>query len=86
MDSLKLISFSISKICFVTRNSSTTEANFTDVFNHCWQGSSPLLAELDREKRGRAQKVLVQNEIDSLVESMFCEEEAEEETAEETGN
>jgi hypothetical protein len=53
----------------------TTEANFTDVFNHCWQGSSPLLAELDREKRRRALKVLVQNEIDSLVESMFCEEE-----------
>jgi hypothetical protein len=53
----------------------TTEANFTDVFNHCWQGSSPLLAELDREKRRRALKVLVQNEIDSLVESMFCEDE-----------
>jgi hypothetical protein len=42
--------------------------------------------KLDREKRRRAQKVLVQNEIDSLVESMFCDKEAEEETAEKTGN
>jgi hypothetical protein len=56
----------------------STEENFTDVFNHCWQGSSPLLTELDREKRHRAKKMLIQNEIDSLVESMFCVEEVEE--------
>ena len=51
----------------------STEENFTDTWNHLWRRSSPMVMELDREKKKRAAKVVVHNEIDSLVESLFCE-------------
>ena len=52
----------------------STEDNFRDTWNHLWRRSSPMVIEMDREKRKRAAKVLVCNEIDSLVDSLFSEE------------
>ena len=48
-----------------------TEENFQDTWNHLWRRSSPLITELDREKRRRRSKILVQNQIDTLVEILF---------------
>ncbi len=50
----------------------STEDNFKDTWNHLWRRSSPMVIELNREKKRRAAKVVVHNEIDSLVESLFC--------------
>jgi hypothetical protein len=49
----------------------STEENFQDTWNHLWRRSSPIVTELDREKRKRRSRILVQNEIDSLVETLF---------------
>ena len=51
----------------------SVEDNFEDVFNRLWRRSSPLVIELNREKRVQTSKVLVRSEIDSLVESLFLE-------------
>ena len=49
----------------------STEENFQDTRNHLWRRLSPLVTELDREKRKRRSKILVQNEVDTLVETLF---------------
>jgi hypothetical protein len=54
----------------------STEANFTDTFNHLWRLTSPLIAEMEREKRRRTPKLKVMQEIEALVESLFSEEES----------
>jgi hypothetical protein len=52
---------------------SSTEFNFQDTWTHLWRRSSPLVIELDREKRKRGTKLIVQNEIDTLVETLFTD-------------
>ena len=52
----------------------STEDNFSDTWNHLWRKSCPVILELDREKRKRAPKIMVSNEIDTLVENLFAEE------------
>ena len=52
----------------------STEANFHDVFKHLWRKSSPLLAHLDREKKKRGTKTVIKTEINSLIESLYEEE------------
>jgi hypothetical protein len=54
--------------------STSIEDNFEDTFKHLWKRSSPLIAALDRERKQHVSKIIVQTEIDSLVESLFCEE------------
>ena len=44
---------------------------YLDRFNRCWQYSSPLLTQFDREKRKRRKQVIVPNRLDSVVMSMF---------------
>jgi hypothetical protein len=53
----------------------STEDNFCDTWSRLWRRSSPLVNNLDREKKKRIAKVIVRNEIDDLVESLFAEEE-----------
>ena len=53
----------------------STEANFTDTYNHLWRVSSPLIADMEREKRKRIPKLKVMTEIESLTNSLFFEEE-----------
>jgi hypothetical protein len=53
----------------------STEDNFCDTWSRLWRRSSPLVINLDREKKKRIAKVIVRNEIDDLVESLFAKEE-----------
>ena len=59
-----------------SRTTSSTE-NFLDTFNHLWQRSSPVLHQLYREKRKKAQKIIILRQIECLVDSMFCQEDQE---------
>ena len=52
----------------------STEANFTDTFNHLWRLTSPILVDMEREKRKRKPKVKILQEIEHLKESLFFEE------------
>jgi len=49
----------------------SSEMNFEDTFHHLWRRSSPIIAEMEREKKKQKSKIIVLGEIDSLVESMF---------------
>ncbi len=50
----------------------STEDNFKDVWRQFWRKSSPLLGEMDGEKKTRGNKdILVKSEIDMLVSSPF---------------
>ena len=49
----------------------STEHQMEDKFNHLWQGSSPLLSVYDRIRRKRTKAVIVPDEIDSIVQSLF---------------
>ena len=40
----------------------STEANVSDTFNHLWRLTSPLIAEMEREKRKRTPKLKVLQE------------------------
>ena len=53
----------------------STEDNFTDVYNHLWDRSRPTIVEMERKIRRRQVKLLIATEIETLVESMFEEEE-----------
>ena len=53
----------------------STLNNFTDTFNHLWDRSRPTIVQLAREIRRRTPKLLIMTEIESLVESLFLEEE-----------
>ena len=55
----------------------STEANVSDTFNHLWRLTSPLIAEMEREKRKRTPKLKVLQELDSLIVSLFVSEEEE---------
>ena len=50
--------------------------NFTDVYNHLWDRSRPIIVELERKIQRRPGKLVIATEIESMmVESMFEEEE-----------
>ena len=53
----------------------STEDNFTDVYNHLWDRSRPTIFEMERKIKRRPVKLLIATEIETLVESMFEEEE-----------
>ena len=50
---------------------STMVDNYKDVFCHLWMRSSPLVCNLDRERRKKTARTLVSGEIETLVESLF---------------
>ena len=51
--------------------------NFTDTFNHMWDRSRRKIIHLDRDINRRKQRILVSSEIESLVNSLFVEEDVE---------
>ena len=52
-----------------------TKDNFTDVYNHLWDRSRPTIVEMERKIKRKPVKLLIATEIETLVESMFEEEE-----------
>ena len=60
--------------CHGSRKNST-EVNFEDTFNHLWDRSRPTIVELERSIKKRKPKLVVSTEIETLVESLFLEEE-----------
>ena len=52
----------------------STLNNFTDTYNHLWNRSRPVIVEMERKIKRRPAKVVVGTEIESMVESMFLEE------------
>ena len=53
----------------------STLNNFTDTYNHLWDRSRPIIVEMERVIKRRPAKLKVSTEIESMVESMFAEEE-----------
>ena len=53
----------------------STIHNFTDVYNHLWDRSRPTIVEMERKIQRRPVKLMIATQIESLVESMFEEEE-----------
>ena len=53
----------------------STLHNFTDTYNHLWDRSRPVIVEMERKIKRRPAKLKVSTEIESMVESMFAEEE-----------
>ena len=51
----------------------STEDNFTDTFNHLWDRSRPIIVEMERVIKRKKQKVMIETEIESLVNSLFLE-------------
>ena len=52
----------------------STLNNFTDTYNHLWDRSRLVIVEMERKIKRRPAKVVVGTEIESMVESMFLEE------------
>ena len=52
----------------------STLNNFTDTYNHLWDRSRPVIVEMERKIKRRPAKVVVGTEIESMVDSMFLEE------------
>ena len=55
----------------------STINNFTDVYNHLWDRSRPTIVEMERKIKRRPGKLVIATQIESLVDSMFVEEEEE---------
>ena len=53
----------------------STIHNFTDVYNHLWDRSRPTIVEMERKIQRRPVKLVIATEIESMVASMFKEEE-----------
>ena len=53
----------------------STLNNVTDTFNHFWDRSRPIIVNMERVIKRRPAKLKVSTEIESVVESMFVEEE-----------
>ena len=49
----------------------STEMSYKDVFHRLWQYSSPLLSVFDRKRKSRTKKVIVPDQVDSVVQSLF---------------
>ena len=52
----------------------TTPNNYTDTYNHLWDRSRPIIVKMEMKIKRRPAKVVVGTEIESMVESMFLEE------------
>ena len=52
----------------------STENNFTDVWNHLWDRSRPTIVDMERKIKKRQGKIIIATEIESMVESLFEEE------------
>ena len=52
----------------------TTLNNFTDTYNHLWDRSRPVIAEMERKIKRRPSKMVVGTEIESVVDGFFIEE------------
>ena len=52
----------------------STEKNFTDVWNHLWDRSRPTIVDMERKIQKRQGKIIIATEIESMVESLFEEE------------
>ena len=53
----------------------STLNNFTDTYNHLWDRSRPVIVEMERKIQRRPVKLVIATEIESMVASMFKEEE-----------
>ena len=53
----------------------STIHNFTDVYNHLLDRSRPIIVEMERKIQRRPVKLVIATQIESLVESIFEEEE-----------
>ena len=53
----------------------STLHNFTDTYNHLWDRSRPVIVQMERIIKRRPIKLKASTEIESMVESMFIEEE-----------
>ena len=51
----------------------TTLHRFTDIFNHLWDRSRPVIVEMERVILRRKEKIIISTEIESLVNSLFLE-------------
>ena len=49
----------------------STEKQMIDTFNKLWENSTPLISVYDRIKGKRAKKIIIPDEIDSIVQSLF---------------
>ena len=54
---------------------SSTLFNFTDTFNHLWDRSRPTIVEMERQIKKKKSKVNIATEIETLVLSLFLEDE-----------
>ena len=54
---------------------SSTLFNFTDTFNHLWERSRPTIVEMERQIKKKKSKVNIATEIETLVLSLFVEDE-----------
>ena len=48
-----------------------TDLSYKDVFHHLWHYSSPLLTVYDRVKKSRRKRMIVPDQVDALVQSLF---------------
>ena len=55
----------------------STVLNFSDTFNHLWDRSRPIIVDMERHIKRKNTKVIVGTEIESLVLSLFLEDESE---------
>ena len=51
----------------------STLSNFTDTFNHLWDRSRPTIVEMEREIKRKRPKIVIATEIESLISSLFLE-------------
>ena len=51
-----------------------TENNFTDCYNHLWDGSRPTIVAMERIIKCKKAKIFIATEIEALVETLFLEE------------
>ena len=54
---------------------SSTLFYFTDTFNHLWDRSRPTIVEMERQVKKKKSKVIIATEIETLVLSLFLEDE-----------
>ena len=50
-----------------------TFSNFEDTYNHLWDRSRPVIVNMEREIRKHSAKLTIRTEIETLVESLFEE-------------
>ena len=56
----------------------STVNNFMDTFHHLWDRSRPTIVEMEREIKKKQKKLIISTEIESMVDSLFLQEDEEE--------